>query len=345
MKPALFRSAALAAALILAPFASAQTTEAPAAAPANRAAWMRHAKWGVMNHYLADWIRQTTKTEMNGDKWNDLVDHFDVEALAEQLSSVGAGWYQISIGQNSGYYLSPNATYDRITGIAPSKCSRRDLVADLYEALHKRGITLMVYLPSEGPGGDRTAFSKLGFERGPRRNAEAQRNWEAVIREWGGRWGGKVAGWWFDGCYWPNTMYRQPEAPNFSTFATAARAGNPARVVAFNPGVVYRTISLTPDEDYTAGEIDKPELWTAKRNFDGLIDGTQVHVLSFLCQKWGMGTPRFTDEEVVKYTKQVADVGGVVTWDVPVQVGGTMAPAFMAQLKVVAQALGTLPKS
>ena len=56
-------------------------------------------------------------------KWMEMIDHFDVEGLAEQLKSVGAGYYLITIGQNSGYYLSPNATYDRLVGIEPSKCS------------------------------------------------------------------------------------------------------------------------------------------------------------------------------------------------------------------------------
>lgn len=111
---------------------------APNAAAQSRAAWMRDVKWGVMNHYLADLIAKSSKLEMNATQWNKLVDQFDVEGLADELKSVGASYYQISIGQNSGYYLSPNATYDKMTGIVPSKCSRRDLVASLYEALHKQ---------------------------------------------------------------------------------------------------------------------------------------------------------------------------------------------------------------
>src|ERR1700690_3617369 len=103
--------------------APAQERSAP-----NRAAWMSAARWGVMNHYLADWIARTTHEPMTIERWNALVDHFDVDTLAEQLKSAGAAYYQISIGQNSGYYLSPNATYDRLTGIKPGKCSRRDLV-------------------------------------------------------------------------------------------------------------------------------------------------------------------------------------------------------------------------
>lgn len=103
----------------------------------DRTAWMKEARWGVMNHYLADWIARREKIRMSVEEWNKLIDNFDVEGLANQIESVGVGHYLITIGQNSGYYLSPNATYDSYVGIKPGKCSRRDLVADLYEALHK----------------------------------------------------------------------------------------------------------------------------------------------------------------------------------------------------------------
>src|SRR5215475_13635860 len=242
----------------------------PAAAQ-HRADWMRDAKWGVMNHYLSDWQARVNHLTMNVEQWNKMIDGFDVEALAKQLASVGAPYYQISIGQNSGYYLSPNKAYEEITGAAPGKCSRRDLVADLGEALSKRGIRLMVYLPSGAPGQDKAADAALEWRNGPYPNAEFQRKWERIILEWSVRWGKKVSGWWFDGCYFPNSMYRSQDAPNFASFAAAARAGNPDAVVAFNPGVVYRMLSLTPYEDFTAGEIDKPDLVTIRRATDGRI--------------------------------------------------------------------------
>jgi hypothetical protein len=328
------------------PLSAAESATGAVEAPksANRAAWMREARWGVMSHYLADWRERSDHEPRGVEHWNDLVDHFDVEALADQLKSVGAGWYLISIGQNSGYYLSPNATYDKITGIAPSKLSRRDLVADLGTALRKRGIKLMVYLPSGGPAGDKVASAALKWQGGPHRNAEFQHNWEAIIREWSVRWGDKVAGWWFDGCYWPNTMYRSDQEPNFGSFAAAVRAGNPASIVAFNPGVVYRTISMTPHEDYIAGEIDKPDQWTAKRNFDGLIDSAQVHVLTFLGERWGQGAPRFTPEQILAFSDKVGGEGGVVTWDTPIQKGGTFAPEFLAQLKAIGDSFSTAPQ-
>ncbi|MBV8832586.1 MAG: alpha-L-fucosidase [Acidobacteriaceae bacterium] len=306
--------------------------------PSKRADWMQSAKWGVMTHYLADWQAQMHSLEMNVDQWNKLVDNFNVERVAEQLKDAGASYYQISIGQNSGYYLSPNATYDRITGIHPSKCSRRDLVADLYTALHKRGIRLMVYLPSGAPNKDEAAERALDWRNGPFDNREFQLKWESVIREWSSRWGTKVSGWWFDGCYFPNSMYRSLQPPNFASFAAAARLGNPNAALAFNPGVIYRLISITPDEDFTAGEIDKPEMVTIRRTVDGRIDGTRIQMLSFLGEKWGGGEPRFASDQVVSYSKKLWDAGGAVTWDVPAELDGTLMPQFIPQLLALKEA-------
>lgn len=300
---------------------------------------MKDARFGVMTHYLADWIAQTTHEPMSIERWNRLVDGFDVERLAEQVKSTGAGYYVISIGQNSGYYLSPNAVYDKLTGISPSKLSRRDLVADLYEVLHRRGVRLMVYLPSGAPGGDKAAGAALNWQNGPNRNQEFQTKWEQIIREWSVRWGKKVSGWWFDGCYWPNTMYRTTDGPNFSTFAAAARAGNPDSAVAFNPGVIHRLISITPFEDYIAGEIDDPDKITVRRAVDGKQDGAQLHVLTHLGEQWGKGAPRFTAAQAAEWSRKLAQQGGAITWDTPVDATGAIAPAFVEQLTAIGKAV------
>jgi hypothetical protein len=197
----------------------------------------------------------------------------------------------------------------------------------------------MVYLPSGGPGQDKVADQALGWQNGPHSNKDFQRKWEQIIGEWSVRWGRKVSGWWFDGCYFPNTMYRSPDAPNFASFAAAARAGNPDAVVAFNPGVVYRMLSLTPYEDFTAGEIDKPDLIQIRRADGGKIDGTQIHMLSYLGQTWGMGAPRFTAAEVIAYTQKITDAGGAVTWDVPVELNGTISQPFLDQLTALGKAI------
>jgi len=303
---------------------------------------MTDARFGVMNHYLEDWIARRENLpggRMTVEQWNDLVDHFDVDAHAKQIQAVGAKYHIFTIGQNSGFYVSPNATYDRIVGITPSHCSRRDLIADLAEALHKRGIRFIAYLPSGAPGGDREARDKLQFTPGGAPNKEFQRLWEEIIREWSSRWGMKIDGWWFDGCYWPNTMYRSKEPPNFETFAAAAQAGNPNSAVAFNPGVIYRTISITPFEDYIAGEIDLPERWTPKRHSDGKVDGARIQMLSFLGDRWGFGEePRFKTDHGICFSRTVWEIGGTVTWDVPVGKDGLIAQPFLDQLAAVGKA-------
>ncbi|HEX8713659.1 MAG TPA: hypothetical protein VF730_17415 [Terracidiphilus sp.] len=312
-----------------------------------RARWMQDPRycWGVMTHYLADWQARVHNLQMSVDQWNKMVEDFDVEGMAKRLEQAGAGHYQISIGQNSGYYLAPNATYDDIVGEKPSKCSRRDLVADLYDSLHKRDIKLMVYLPSGAPGQDKPACAKLGWERGPYPNQDFQDKWEQVIADWSRRWGDKVEGWWFDGCYWPNTMYRSAHPPNFFTFAAAARAGNSQSAVAFNPGVFTRLIGISPDQDFIAGETNDPEQVNVHYPAEGTVDGVQIHMLCFLGKTWGMGDPRFETEKVIEYTKKIRDFGGGVTWDVPVELDGTIKPAFLEQLEALGKAFPKSSKS
>jgi len=43
-------------------------------------------------------------------------------------------------------------------------------------------------------------------------------------------------GWWIDGCYFADEMYRHPKPPNFQSFTQALKAGNSRALVAFNPG-------------------------------------------------------------------------------------------------------------
>jgi len=315
--------------------------------------WFAECGWGVFCHYLGAAPSTDGGGELTAAAWNALVDAFDVPGLARQLQSVHAPYLVLTLGQNSGHYLSPNATYDREVGICPSKCSRRDLVAELYDALHPRGIELLVYLPAGAPAADPVAMAALGWEWGfeggwpqsweTRRTGKRlqafQQKWEAVIREWSLRWGTKVRGWWIDGCYFADEMYRHNEAPNFASFASALKAGNPESIVAFNPGVVVPVLCHSEDEDYTAGEISEafptcPGPWVERNGHRA-----RYHVLSYLGSSWCQGEPRFPDEFVLGYTRYVTGKGGVVTWDVPIQTSGLIPQPFIDQLGVLGNAI------
>ncbi len=318
----------------------------------NRASWMKDAKWGVMLHYtpvalVSEEIPDPDVIDMG--KWNELIDHFDCDQLAKQLSDVGAGYFIITVRHVPPFFMSPNATYDRYTGQEPSRCSNRDLILDLYHALNKYGIKLITYIAVHAPGQNEAELKGFALERSDyykfgafERNPEALLRWQDVIREYSMRWGDKVSGWWFDGCYRPNTNYRHPDIPNFESVAAAARAGNPNSIITFNPGRFPRIMSITPHEDYTAGEINHLDRIRWSYHYDGMIDGKQMHILSYLGRTWGLGDPRFTDEEIVKYSLEINEVGGAITWDVPPMVDGTIPADFMKQLVTIGKALGTI---
>lgn len=317
----------------------------------DRTGWFADCGWGVFCHWLGVPPGPDGKEGLTADAWNRQVDAFDVEGLARQLDALGAPYFFITLGQNSGHYIAPNNAYDHHVAIQPSKCSRRDLVADLYEVLHPRGIEMLVYLPSGAPAADPVAVSRLewewGFEPGSRgtrrigkRLVEFQKKWEAVIREWSVRWGPKVRGWWLDGCHFADEMYRHDDEPNFRSFAAALRAGNRDALLAFNPGLLTPIICHTEYEDYTAGEIQNvltvcPGPWVERQGHKA-----RYHVLSYLGEHWCKGQPRFPDELVLGYTKHVVNKGGVITWDVPIQKNGLIPEPFVRQLQVIDDGLG-----
>lgn len=331
----------------------------------SRTEWFKAARWGLMFHYLASPASSRDPSPLTAEEWNRRVDSFDVPGLAAQVAGTGAGYVLFTLGQNSGHYCSPNATYDRLSGVSPSKCSRRDLPGEIADALRPHGVRLLAYLPSHAPAQDPAACVGLrctppwdakawgfgeplpGSESTDERLTEFQWNWEAVIREWSLRWGDRVSGWWFDGCYHADRMYRHADALNFASFAAAARAGNLDSLVAFNPGVKIPIVSVTEHEDYTAGEL------AGALQVDGYAPGgygplrervlapgaaadaagAQLHVLTFAGGYWGRGEPRFPDELLSGYTHTVNACGGVVTWDVPVSDSGVIPRPFIEQLQ------------
>jgi hypothetical protein len=52
-----------------------------------------------------------------------------------------------------------------------------------------------------------------------------------------------------------------------------------------------------------------------------------------------MGSPRFSAEQAVNWSRKVTESGGAITWDVPVESNGTISQPFLDQLAAVAKAL------
>jgi hypothetical protein len=319
-----------------------------------RTDWFKDAQWGVSTRYLTD-------AGMSAEEWNKRVDAFDVPGLVKQLEAIGCRYYVITLGQNSGHFCSPNAAYDKYAGIQPSKCSKRDLVADISAALAPKGIKVMLYLPCQAPNADPVAQKAFGLPQGakPQPIDEAfAKKWAEVIQEWSKRYGKNVVGWWFDGVHGtkpihrsqlgkkvvgPDSIWWTESAWWFSNFnqaiariyADAVRSGNPDSITAFSSGFVG-VRKGTDAEDYTAGEIADAEWVECEGRW---LDGKQWHMLSHLGLQWGTGRPRFSDEAVIEITRNIIKNEGVVTWDVPIQPSGLIPEPFVKQLTAVREGL------
>jgi alpha-L-fucosidase len=300
------------------------------ASDAQRADWLNEAKYGVFVHYLG-----------GGPNWNKTVESFDVPRFAEQLQEAGAGYLVFTLGQNSGYYCSPNAAYDKYTGHKPGdRCSRRDLPKEIAAALKPRGIRFMLYLPSRSPQHDKDAMQGLSdvSEQAPAPQ-EFTRKWSEVIREWSVRYGADVSGWWFDGSYNTNGWDDLAQPCNWNTWAAACRAGNPQSILAFNPGTdLAKAFSrLTEQQDYTAGEQNTFEATPAKKPASS---GLAWHILCHLGTSWAKADgPQLSDDAMIAYIRQVNAQKGAVTMDVNVTADGKIHAAHLAQLKRIGQAL------
>ncbi len=287
--------------------------------------WFKKARYGVFMHFLPGNPEQLA-----------LVDQFDVETLATQLEEMGAGYFVITLGQNSGYMNSPNAAYDEMTGYGPGeRCSKRDLPGELYTALNGRGIRLMLYLPCQVPNQDRHAQEAFGLSVGPGDrpiNTAFASEWAKVIQEWSDRYGDKVAGWWFDGGY-QHIGFNEAIA---QIYADAVRHGNPHALITFNPGV--KVIRWTQAENYTAGELNEPfGILPALR----WLDGSQWHALTFLGSSWSRRDTRFPTQSWADWVQNVVSRSGVVTldmgpnWDHQAGPIGSLAEAQVQQVKAI----------
>lgn len=316
--------------------------------------WLKNSSWGMMFHYIDSPASSNSISSTTAAEWNQRIDGFDVRRFADQVRELQADYIIFTLGQNTGHFCSPNATYDGFIGLRPSKLSKRDLIAEIATTLQPE-VKVIAYLPSHAPVNDREAVRQLkllppwdgsawglspsrdGAPHADDRLTEFQLMWERVIAEWGQRWGDLVSGWWIDGCYYADRMYADPVGPNFKTFAAALRAGSPNRILAFNSGTDDPFFKLTAEQDYTAGEVSTK--FPVTNRWEPLfqkIHGMHLHVLTYLGDWWGAGAPRFSDAFVDGYTRHINGQGGVVTWDVPITRDGEIPEEFRRQLRTLA---------
>jgi alpha-L-fucosidase len=340
VRPALF---ALALCCTAAPNRGLAQEDNMTAAP-HRADWMHEGSYGIMVHYLISPAGDTDEKRTAG--LNRIVDGFDLDAFIAQFRSTGADWLIFTIGQNTGYYNSPNAFLDEA---CPGHTSSRDLVLEIAQRVKALGKRFIAYLPAEVSAHSEAIHQTFAWN--PEDQSTFQKRYQRFIRAYAVKLGKLLDGWWFDGCYeWPvfhNSLYDWP------AWIEAARAGNPEAIVAFNDGAfcIGKLDPVTPLEDYHAGEVhmlqdgkiklghsDDSPLYMPDSRF---IGGVQWHALLPVDSTFEGGEPyHYSDEVLFEWVKECKAVGGAVTLNLPIGLDGRIPEASVAQMQRLSAALG-----
>ncbi len=303
-------------------------------------------KYGIFLHYLLE--RQGGGNSLEG--WNQAVNSFDVDRFAKDLDSVGASWITITLTQASGYFPIPMPEMEALTGV---KCGTdRDLVADLIRACEPYGIRVMLYWSPGLPQNNLPMARALGavFRQNQgdvsvgqgasgdwMLNYTAAKNVCSILSALSQRYGDKVHGWWFDGCY-DNVGFNDRLA---ELYGDAARAGNPHTLVAFNDGIRFADCRFET-ENYACGEtchpafLDTTSFLTYKADSRWTENGYQAHRLTFLGENWGLGGTIYDTAELAKHSYEAfLKNGAAISYDVAISADGKIAAEHMAQLKAI----------
>jgi len=310
--------------------------------------------WGLMVHWIPPGPARESGAYLSDP--NQAVEAFNAERFLQQFADTGADWLIFTIGQNTGYYCSPNATFDGLAG--PGFCSKRDLIRELAQGVNRLGKRFIAYLPAESKW---VTQHHAALAWNPADQSEYERRYTAFIREYAVRLGPLLAGWWYDGCYnWK--AYRQAQR-HWELWCDASRAGNPQAAVAFNDGSYCCGLEkpVTPLQDYLSGEIwmlqgDRIECGNPKETpvkhvlpTGRFVEGTdcQCHGLLPIDCPWGynhpatgpMDPPKYSDADLFSFVRQSLAVGGGVTLNVGIYQEGHMPDATLRQLARMRSAL------
>lgn len=249
--------------------------------------WFHQARYGLFFHFLSG-------GEWTLEEWNQWVDAVDVEKVADQAKALGAGYIILTLGQNQTYACAPNPVIEKHWGPYTSK---RDLPMDLYHALEKRGIPLMLYYAADNQ-------HKMPLPEGMD-DRERYKLWLEVARWYALHYGTRCKGWWVDGL--------TELVPGYcAAIHQALKEGNPQGIVSSGQ---YEL------SDFVHGHC-QPD-WERQRQYVKPYYGRwdpdfriQWQVLQYLGPTWGAPGLDKKTEDFIEYAVDVVKGGGVITFDI-----------------------------
>jgi hypothetical protein len=322
--------------------AAAKELAKQAAALRSSTQWMVDGKYGLMFTWTAASFPKTGEKNSYEQATND----FDVNAFADMVANTGAGLIVFATTWSTYYFPAPIQSIERV---APGHTTKRDLIAELADALNARHIKLMIYYHAGRE--EKDWWAGLGARKMDR--AVYFKEWEDQIREVGERYKDKLAGWWFDDGL---TFYYPMQAP-WKEMTEATKAGYPARVVGYNSWILPKA---TDFQDYACGEGDFPDRLASSPTTDkelpvggsgiflsGPQKGLQATItLTNEGGDWGHVTkdapippPRYTDAQMIQYIRQAMARKEVPVINLEVFQDGSASPQTIEEFKAIKAAI------
>jgi hypothetical protein len=275
--------------------------------------WMVDGKYGLFIHWsLLTYPLYGDRQAYETFEWG--VNTFDVEAFAKMVEETGASWVIFTTCHGRQMFPAP---IKALNNLMPARTTKRDLIAELADALNKRDIKLMLY---------------YNFSLGDEEFAKAVGVWDNDYDKWfkylidftkevSTRYGKKLAGWGYIDSTVPGYEY----GLDWEAYSRAMKSGNPEAIVGISD---HWWGPFTPFSDLqtsdAGGLIIAPlnsALYQEGRRFEGM----QQHFSFVLDGSWiprepyngvirrdakARGGPTLSDEEYLDYFKMMdkADV-------------------------------------
>jgi hypothetical protein len=295
--------------------------------------WMTKGKYGIFMHYqyriLLNYSYMTkpmfpTPDQMTAKEWNKFVDGFDVKGFANQMAEAKVGWVLFGLDDGAfGWQCAPNKSFSEYTGYAPGeKCSRRDLIMDVADALNAKGVKIIVYCAGlNGYMMEPKVLAGLAdtVRRGVNKNPsdECRKRRIKVFKEYAERYKDKIAGWWFDGM--EISTYKEGKN-DLSNINSIVHKVNPKAVIAFSYGPDEFGCVQQGIDDYTGGDTwSKQDLKKLTPKNYPAKGGILWHGKIYCGNVYhGQGNAnQFTDQELIDWINTCNQQGGICTLDWP----------------------------
>ena len=306
--------------------------------------WLAKCRYGVGVH----WTAQTVPRKGPPLPFQKAVDAFDVKRFVDGLVYAGADYLLFTSAHALQMLPAPHPVIDKIL---PGRTCKRDLIAELADALAAKGMPLLVYYNHSCNQEDDPPWEQAVGYHGRDKNRLAQ-NLSEIVRWMGERYKDKIKAWWFDSPYSldlrgpHNSVTTDMKGFQFpwERFTVAAKTGYPARLVTYNAGV-NQTFLYTTRQDYWAGELvdlkhpPKNRYLPSGLQWFGwtcLEDRGWVHTK----QDREIPPPLYRDGEIISFVRTCNRHQAPMTFNVGVYQDGTMAERSVEQLHRVSLVLG-----